>query len=99
MMLLAVSAILLSTGITTIISLQIPDILKIESAAARFYVAIMFGAILTTTDPVAVVTLLKELGKHRKIFFGPFFEKCRLFASTYITWQCWLFCFFFNSDL
>jgi len=35
---------------------------------ARACVAIMFGAMLSATDPVAVVALLKELGKIKIIF-------------------------------
>ena len=61
--LLAVPGLLLSTGLTAILSLLIPEIKSIVNVPAKIYIAFMFGAMLSATDPVAVVALLKELGK------------------------------------
>nr|CAB3266352.1 sodium/hydrogen exchanger 10-like [Phallusia mammillata] len=62
---LAVPGLLLATILTATLSLVIPDIGNIVNWEAKIYVALIFGAIISATDPVAVVALLKELGNQK----------------------------------
>jgi len=45
------------------LSLVIPEIGRISDWETKIYIALIFGSIISATDPVAVVALLKEIGK------------------------------------
>ena len=53
---------LVATALTAVLSLIIPEIAEIQDMPTRVYVALLFGTIVSATDPVAVVAMLKELG-------------------------------------
>jgi len=59
---LAVPGLLVATALTAALSLIIPEIIEIQNIPMRIYVALLFGTIVSATDPVAVVAMLKELG-------------------------------------
>ncbi|XP_077965661.1 sperm-specific sodium:proton exchanger-like isoform X2 [Styela clava] len=63
--LLSVPGLMVSTMLTAMLSFLVPEIGNIVNFEARLYIAILFGAIISATDPVAVVALLKELGNQK----------------------------------
>ena len=65
---LAVPGLLLATALTAGLSLILPDIAAIKDTRMRIYIALIFGSIISATDPVAVVAMLKELGLYTKNF-------------------------------
>jgi len=52
---------------STILSALVMRFILGYDGAFSFEAAILFGAIISATDPVAVVALLKELGASRKL--------------------------------
>ncbi|XP_076825235.1 sperm-specific sodium:proton exchanger-like [Clavelina lepadiformis] len=63
--LLAVPGLLIATMLTACLSLVLPEIGGLHDMQAKMYIALIFGAIISATDPVAVVALLKELGSQK----------------------------------
>uniref|UniRef100_F7ABC0 Cyclic nucleotide-binding domain-containing protein n=1 Tax=Ciona intestinalis TaxID=7719 RepID=F7ABC0_CIOIN len=60
--LLSVPGLLMATVLTAFLSLCIPEVANIGNFEVKVYVALIFGSIISATDPVAVVALLKDLG-------------------------------------
>ncbi|XP_078490642.1 sperm-specific sodium:proton exchanger-like [Ciona intestinalis] len=60
--LLSVPGLLMATILTALLSLCIPEIANIGNFEVKVYVCLIFGSIISATDPVAVVALLKDLG-------------------------------------
>ncbi|MBL4709276.1 MAG: sodium:proton antiporter [Flavobacteriales bacterium] len=64
--LLAVPGILLALGLTAVLAMGL-KYAGIGLGTWNWSLALMFGAIVSATDPVAVVALLKELGASKKL--------------------------------
>ena len=59
---LAIPGLILATVLTAVLSTIIPEIASIDDMKVKILIALIFGSIISATDPVAVVALLKELG-------------------------------------
>ena len=59
---LAVPGLLTATVLTAFLGFIIPEIARIPNFSVKMYIALMFGAIISATDPIAVVAMLKDLG-------------------------------------
>lgn len=62
MSILAVPGLLTATLLTAFLGFIIPEIASISNINVKMYIALMFGAIVSATDPIAVVAMLKDLG-------------------------------------
>ena len=65
---LSVPGLLLATSLTAVLCLILPEIAELGDIYMRSYIALIFGAIISATDPVAVVAMLKELGQCKCCF-------------------------------
>ena len=66
-LLMAGPMLLVSTGLTAVMMRYILQYQVINGVEFSFTAALLFGSIVSATDPVAVVVLLKELGASRRL--------------------------------